>query len=757
MHTIFKFYFILLIGIFIESIGYSQNDTTFNLSFEHLKASLKPADWKLYFDSQNDGYITQLDSSTVQKGKYSISISKVGSGQDTTHYGMCTYSLPAIFKGKTIKLTCYIKTENVSNGTAGMWLRVNDKNTKVLSFSKSDNESIKGTTPWKEYEIELPYDDMNASFIDIGAFLTGNGKMWADNFHLFIDNKPIEIASKKTIHGNNDTSFSNNSGIVQIELNQEKIKLLANLGMIWGFLKYYHPAVIAGKYNWDAELFKHLPKILKAENIQTAYQQIEKWIDTLGAVPACDKCSHIAVNRVKLMPDYGYLFTSKDIPYSLVKKLQFIRNNFDPLPEQYYVKLIGAGNASFEHEIPYSNNHYPDAGIRLLSLYRYWNMVQYFFPSRYLIGEDWNKVLAEFIPKFVNAQKTQEYVSACLEIITRIHDTHANIWNFPTALESLKGTMMTPFQAKFVENKLIVTGYYTESEDIKNKIHIGDIIEQLDGVSVDSLIKKYLPLTPASNYETQLRDLPTAWQGFLLRSNNPTVRVLIKRGGEDLAITFSKIPLRLVNYYLDGNDTKHKTGYEMLPSNIGYIYPDKLKDNDLDSIQKMFAHTKGIIIDFRCYPSIDMPYTYGAWFKNTSSPFACFTKPNLGMPGTISYEDTVSNGEPNTASYNNKIVIIVDASTQSSAEYTTMALSTAPNSIVIGSTTAGADGNISKIILPGGITTWFSGKGVFYPDGTEAQRKGVKIDIPIRPTIKGITEGRDELLDKAIEIIRSSH
>ena len=69
--------------------------------------------------------------------------------------------------------------------------------------------------------------------------------------------------------------------------------------------------------------------------------------------------------------------------------------------------------------------------------------------------------------------------------------------------------------------------------------------------------------------------------------------------------------------------------------------------------------------------------------------------------------------------------------------------------------TAGADGNVSRISLPGNILTMISGLGVYYPDGTETQRKGVKIDIVIHPSIKGIKEGKDELLEKAIEIINT--
>jgi hypothetical protein len=50
------------------------------------------------------------------------------------------------------------------------------------------------------------------------------------------------------------------------------------------------------------------------------------------------------------------------------------------------------------------------------------------------------------------------------------------------------------------------------------------------------------------------------------------------------------------------------------------------------------------------------------------------------------------------------------------------------------SQTAGADGNVSEFI--GGYNVYMSGTGIFYPDKMETQRKGVKVDIEILPTIK---------------------
>lgn len=44
--------------------------------------------------------------------------------------------------------------------------------------------------------------------------------------------------------------------------------------------------------------------------------------------------------------------------------------------------------------------------------------------------------------------------------------------------------------------------------------------------------------------------------------------------------------------------------------------------------------------------------------------------------------------------------------------------------------------------------------GVYYPDGRPTQRIGILPDIEVRPTIAGIREGRDELIEAALRVIR---
>lgn len=57
---------------------------------------------------------------------------------------------------------------------------------------------------------------------------------------------------------------------------------------------------------------------------------------------------------------------------------------------------------------------YPDDGFRLLSLYRYWNMVNYFFPNKYITDKKWNDVLKEHLPKFINTKNELDYEVAAL-------------------------------------------------------------------------------------------------------------------------------------------------------------------------------------------------------------------------------------------------------------------------------------------------------------------------------------------------------
>ena len=139
--------------------------------------------------------------------------------------------------------------------------------------------------------------------------------------------------------------------------------------------------------------------------------------------------------------------------------------------------------------------------------------------------------------------------------------------------------------------------------------------------------------------------------------------------------------------------------------------------------------------------------------KTEPSQFVYFTNGHVENPGLFTTTESIECGTENPEPYKGKLVILTNEITQSSAEYTSMALRSVPGAVVVGSTTAAADGNVSRFALPGGLSSMISGIGIFYPDGKPTQRVGIVPDYTVLPTIAGVRAGKDELLEYAMKWI----
>jgi hypothetical protein len=168
---------------------------------------------------------------------------------------------------------------------------------------------------------------------------------------------------------------------------------------------------------------------------------------------------------------------------------------------------------------------------------------------------------------------------------------------------------------------------------------------------------------------------------------------------------------------------------------------------------EQFKTTKGIVMDLRYYPALSVKFILRKYLSDKAVPFAKFRYTATDHPGLYIDEKVQEFGTSNKDLYRGKIVVLVNEESQSAAEFTAMALRAIGHATIMGSQTAGADGDVSMIRLPGGLLTYFSGIGVYYPDGKGTQRIGIVPDIVFKPTIKGLSAGHDELLEKAIALI----
>ena len=538
-------------------------------------------------------------------------------------------------------------------------------------------------------------------------------------------------------------------------LPEEKEKSLVALGQLWGFLKYHHPIVAEGKLDWDKELIEIIPAVMNAENEKEWKIILDNWVDSLPAARVTAKDT-IPLSRICVKADYGELFNATYFNQKTIDKLQFILDS-TLIKKNYFIKLNPRRNpneplVTINNEAAYENMTYPDLPYRILALFRYWNIVNYFFPYRELCDTKWSKVLAEMLPEFVCAENQKEYSLACLKLSAKIDDSHGGVYFQDTTMfYEIYGRRKVPFETKFIENKLVVTSFTSDTVGIEKEISLGDIITAINGEKVESIVEQLFPYTPASNYDGKLRNIAPK----ILQTKDSLLNLTFLQKGKAINKTIQTYDieeLKIPNNFSPKPDEK---GYNIIYDSIGYIFPANCKPEERETeLTRIMSGTKGLIIDLRCYPSdynaiAIAPYLMKNWGYYCRQSFS-----NISIPGYFLIGNDYPLPSDEIGSYPYKVVVIVNEYTQSQAEDHTFLYYLAPQVTIIGSTTAGANGAVFSFSLPGGITTYMTGLGMYYPDGTCMQRVGIKIDEEIRPTIEAIKRGKDEILEKAIEIVK---
>jgi C-terminal processing protease CtpA/Prc len=720
----------------------SRSELEATLSFETEHNGTSPRGW----GGGPPGTIF-LDGQIVHGGRWSVRLERDTTSPNT--FSTITKTTPMDFAGTRVEWRGFLRSEGVSD-YLGLWMR-EDGDTPGLAFDNMQQRQVKGTNDWTEYSITLPVH-RDAKQLYFGVLVAGTGKVWADDLRLLVDGKPIWEAPKMERPKTPidlDHEFDGGSGIVLSKLTNTQIENLALLGKVWGFLKYHHQSVIAGKHHWDYELFRVLPKLLAAADREAGKAAVRDWIRGMGDVPACSACVTLRDDNLHLSPEVDWIGHEPVVGRDLAGLLRAIYRNRSGGKQFYVSQVPNIGNPVFEHELAYAGLRFPDSGYQLLALYRFWNIIKYWYPYRNVLDQDWNQVLAEFIPKIALAKDKDAYQLEAITLIAKVTDTHANLWSAPPQLRPPAGTCQLPVTIRFIENRAVVTGYSEVTSGAATGLKIGDVIERLDGVPVEELVERWAPYYPASNKPTRLRDIARA----MTRGPCSAARASVSRASQTVQITAQRQTLASLDQKVGRTHDLPGETFRLLSDQVAYLKLSSVQAAQVSNYVDRARATKGLVIDIRNYPSEFVVFALGSLLVDRPTQFARFTVGDLDNPGAFRWSGEPLTLSPQQPHYSGKVVILVDEISLSQAEYTTMAFRSAPQALVVGSTTAGADGNVSPITLPGGLNTMITGIGVFYPDKRPTQRVGIVPDVEVRPTIAGIRAGRDEVLEEALRQI----
>ncbi len=403
-------------------------------------------------------------------------------------------------------------------------------------------------------------------------------------------------------------------------------------------------------------------------------------------------------------------------------------------------------NPTLPKESPYAEMTYPSEEYRLLSLFRFWNVINFFFPYKHLLDRPWEETLEEFIPRLRDARDELNYTLQVMELVTNIRDTHG--FSSSPVFRKYIGTHVPPLEVKWIQGQTVVTRVLNDAGGTPPEIRVGDVVLAVDGEDIAAR-RERLSRTFAASTPQALR-----WrvhQSLLNGEEKSQARIKFKNAGGEIKEIFLT---RTANFVRRERTTPV---FSVLPEGFGYMDLARLTVPDVDKAFEAVKNTPAVIMDMRGYPK-GTAWAIGPRLADKKLAVAQFRRPEphgvfIDWPSQCAFDQTT---EPDGQwRYKGKIVVLINEEAISQAEHTCLFLEAAAGATFIGSPTNGANGDVTTTVLPGAITVNFTGHDVRHADGRQLQRVGIQPHVRVEPTVEGIRAGRDEVLAKAIEFLGS--
>jgi hypothetical protein len=378
-----------------------------------------------------------------------------------------------------------------------------------------------------------------------------------------------------------------------------------------------------------------------------------------------------------------------------------------------------------------------DRAIRLADVVIAWNVFRHFYPYFDVAGTDWNAQLPALLGQAAIDPGELAFHRTLQKMVAALQDGHGNVMFGGAPASRL------PVTAVWIENKLVVTGVYGAATE---HIRPGDEIAAIDGKPAKAALEEA---------ETWISGATPQWKRYraenevMLCPPNQTRVLSIRRFGaadirEVRLEAGGKVPPR------DARPAEIVT--EVAPG-VWYFDLTRARDADFMGALPSLKVARAIVFDMRGYPRLS-----AAWFSYvTETPLksAQWHIPQVDRPGEMVFQ---REGEwtltPKQTYLAARKIWLTDGEAISYAETTMGIIEAYKLGDIGGETTAGTNGNVNPFELPGGYTISWTGMKVLKHDGTRHHGVGIAPTIPAQRTQAGVAADRDEVLEKALSLVK---
>ena len=377
-----------------------------------------------------------------------------------------------------------------------------------------------------------------------------------------------------------------------------------------------------------------------------------------------------------------------------------------------------------------------DRSTRLADVALLWNIIQHFFPYFDVVHADWDAALREALREAATDTSAVGFRITLQRMMAHLDDSHA--WVGGPGGDDFG----LPFAWGMVEGRILVTW----TPDSAGAVRRGDIVRAVDGVPVEN---RYTALLPRISAATD------GWRRFR------ALQMLPGLARESLLLEVEGVNghRRNVTVYPSpplSRGAGRPAPIAELRQGIWYVDVSRVTDATFTAAVDTLARARGVIFDLRGYP-----YNLGISPLGHLSDSA-MTSPRLYVPIVtapdhrgMAFEDSSWSIPPEQPRFRGRIAFLISGRAISYSETWLGIAEHYRLGEFVGEPTAGTNGSVNIQTLPGGYRFVFTGMKVLKQDGSRHHGVGIRPTVPVSPTIAGVRAGRDEQLEKAIEVVGS--
>ena len=362
-----------------------------------------------------------------------------------------------------------------------------------------------------------------------------------------------------------------------------------------------------------------------------------------------------------------------------------------------------------------------------------WNVLDHFWPYWDVVQINWTDELDTALADALDDCSAEDHLSTLERLSVAAPDGHARV--------SCPGTSRVgylPFAVAWIEAQLVVTA----SDD--DRVRRGDVVTAIDGRATAEVLDDAEALVSGSPQWRRVRGLGQVGTG----APGSTARVHLRRGATGLDVMVTRVARATAEPYAE-------PPIAALPGGVWYVDLGRAAMKDIDAVMPKLAAAPGVVLDMRGYPNRTHPVLNHLLTRPDDSKWmsiAHVIRPDHATPPAWSpYGWDMA---PMLPHIGGRVAVLTGPGAISYAESVMGFVEGDHLGVIVGAATAGTNGNIAEIAEPTGCHTSFTGMRVTRHDGTRSHLIGIEPTVPVEPTVAGVRAGRDEVLEKALELVR---